>query len=273
MAVKRPVLRWHGGKWLLADWVIGFFPPHHVYVEPFGGAASVLLKKPRCHSEIYNDLDKDVVNLFRVLRDERAAAELARLLRLTPFDSEEFAAAYEPGGSAVERARKLVVRSYMGFGSDSHNAATATGFRSNGTRGGASPGADWANYPAALAAVVDRLRGVMVHNHDGVQIMRRFDLPDALHYVDPPYLHSTRSEQRGVYAHEMTDVDHEMLASCLHELQGCVVLSGYRSPLYDRLYRGWESHDRAHKTNRKADRIETVWLNPRAAASQQGQLL
>lgn len=258
---------------MLADWVISFFPPHRVYVEPFGGAASVLLRKPRVHSEIYNDLDRDVVNLFRVLREPAKAANLARMLFLTPFDRAEFEAAYEIGGDNLERARKLVVRSYMGFGSDSHNKERATGYRVNATRGGASPGGDWRNYPASLAAVVDRLRGVMVENKPAVDIMRRFDLPEALHYADPPYVHATRSAARGEYAHEMADSDHEVLAACLHGLKGHVVLSGYRSPLYERLYGAWPSFDKASKTNRKYDRTETVWLNPKAAAAvNQGQM-
>lgn len=113
----RPVLRWHGGKWNLAPWIISHFPDHKVYVEPFGGAASVLIRKHRSHAEIYNDLDNEVVNLFRVLRSDRAD-ELAELLRLTPFAAEEFFTAYETSCDPVERARRTIVRSYMGFGSN-----------------------------------------------------------------------------------------------------------------------------------------------------------
>lgn len=113
--VTRPVLRWHGGKFLLAPWVISHFPKHRIYVEPFGGAASVLLQKPRSYGEVYNDLNGDVVNLFQVLRDPELALTLANMLRLTPFSRVEFKLSYVPADCQVERARRLVVRCFQGF--------------------------------------------------------------------------------------------------------------------------------------------------------------
>lgn len=107
MTVSRPALRYLGGKWMLAPWIIQHFPPHQIYVEPFGGAASVLLRKPRVHAEIYNDLDGDVVNLFRVLRDPQAAADLIDRIALTPYSRAEFVASYEPTAEPVEWARRL----------------------------------------------------------------------------------------------------------------------------------------------------------------------
>lgn len=120
---QRPVLRWHGGKWLLAHWIIEHFGPHRVYVEPFGGAASVLLRKQRSYAEVYNDLDDDAVNLFRVLRSDRAN-ELVDALRMTPFAQVEFLAAYKRCEEEVERARRLIIRSFMGFGSNGHHRLT-----------------------------------------------------------------------------------------------------------------------------------------------------
>src|SRR4051812_27379642 len=119
-APTRPVLRWHGGKWKLAPFVLPFFPPHRIYVEPFGGAGSLLMRKERVYAEIYNDLDDVVVNLFRVLRDEAKGTRLIDALRLTPFARAEFDEALEEAEDDVERARHLVVRSYMGFGSNAH---------------------------------------------------------------------------------------------------------------------------------------------------------
>lgn len=172
----RPVLRWHDGKWLLAPWIISHFPPHRIYVEPFGGAASVLMRKPRCHGEVYNDLDDEVVTLFRVLRGRRAP-ELRRALELTPFARVEFREAYEPTDDAVEQSRRLIVRSFMGFGSNAH-ASQAKGHRSTGSRAssnrsGTTPAQDWANYPAALEALVARLAGVVIENRDAALVMAK----------------------------------------------------------------------------------------------------
>ncbi len=210
-APTRPVLRWHGGKWKLASWVLGFFPAHRVYVEPFGGAASILLRKERSYGEVYNDLDCDVVNLFRVLQDGEASAALLALLEATPFARDEFALSYQPCVNQVERARRLVMRSFMGMGSVSNLAiAGATGFRNNTKREGTLPAHDWAGYPAALRLIIDRLQGVVIENRDACEVMAQHDEPDVLHYVDPPYMPETRSRlgnRKGsgyiAYAHDM----------------------------------------------------------------------
>ena len=99
VAVPRPALRYHGAKWRLAPWVIGHMPPHKVYVEPYGGAAGVLLRKPRSYSEVYNDLDGDIVTLFRVLRDPMRREALIEALTLTPYAREEFELAELSGRS------------------------------------------------------------------------------------------------------------------------------------------------------------------------------
>jgi DNA adenine methylase len=217
----RPVLRWHGGKWMLAPWIIDHFPPHRVYTEAFGGAASVLMRKPRTYSEVYNDLDGEVVNLFRVLQQPLLAARLRELLTLTPFARGEFNLAYEPSEDPVERARRLVVVSFMGFGSNAHNTGARTGFRAKSSRSGTTPAHDWSHYPDCMEAVVERLRGVVVENLPALEIIEKHDSPETLHYVDPPYVHSTRKKwQQRNYRHEMTDKDHHELAALLHRVRG-----------------------------------------------------
>ena len=266
--IKRPLLRWHGGKWRLAPWIISHFPPHRIYVEPFGGAASVLLRKPRCYGEIYNDLDCDVVNLFQTLRSDRAA-EFIEALRLTPFSRVEFERSYRPCDDPVERARRLTVRSYMGFGSDGHNTAVKTGFRANTNRSRTTPAHDWANYPDALAAIVKRLSGVVIENRPGLEVMAQHDSPDTLHYVDPPYMPETRSnksrksgERYHAYSHEMDTEDHKSMLKNLRRLAGMVVLSGYNSELYDAALDGWSKIEREALADGARKRTEVLWLNP-----------
>jgi DNA adenine methylase len=271
----RSALRWHGGKWLLAPRIIGHFPPHRVYVEPFGGAASVLLQKPRACAEVYNDLDDWVVNLFRVLRDPAQAARLTEALRLTPFARTEFEVGRELGeaeGDPVELARRLIVRSFMGFGSNAHNGRS-TGFRANSNRSGTTPARDWANYPAALPALIERLQGVVIEHRDASQVMSAHDSPETLHYVDPPYLPETRSPANKydlkyrMYRHELTAEDHARLLSFLKTTEGMVVLSGYPSAMYDQALKGWARVEMKALADGARARTEVLWINPAATAA------
>lgn len=262
----RPALRWHGGKWILAPWIIAQFPPHRIYVEPFGGAMSVLLRKERSYAEVYNDLDTRVVSFFRVLRDEAKAARLVRALELTPFAREEFADTITPCDDDVEDARRFAARSFMGFGSNAHNRAA--GFRANSNRSGTTPAHDWASYPDALRLTIARLRGVVIENRDAKAVMAAHDGPDTLHYVDPPYVLSTRSDPTKDYAHELTDAQHGELLAFLQTLEGMVVLSGYPHPLYDDALKGWARMQRKALADGAKKRIEVLWINPAAQRRQ-----
>jgi DNA adenine methylase len=266
----RPALRWHGGKWKLAPWIISHLPPHRVYVEPFGGAASVLVRKPRAYGEVYNDLDRDVVNLFRVLQDPTQAAALGAKLRLTPFARDEFELGYLDCEDPIERARRLVILSFMGFGSNGHNKATKTGFRANSNRSGTTPAQDWSNYPDRLAALIERLRGVVIENRDALEVMAQHDGLDTLHYVDPPYVRETRSaamHRSGCYAHEMDAEDHERLLTFLGTVAGSVVVSGYPHPTYDAALATWRRIEIDAHADGARDRIEVLWINPQACAA------
>ncbi|WP_425928619.1 DNA adenine methylase [Pseudomonas sp. NyZ201] len=265
--VQRPILRYHGGKWRLAEWIIQHLAPHHTYVEPFGGAASVLLRKPRSSAEIYNDLDSEVVNLFRMARDR--GDELRNVLALTPFAREEFAASYSETADPLERARRMVLRSFQGFGSAAASGER-TGFRSTSVRSGTSPAVDWRNYPDALATIIERLQGVVIEHRDALAIMEHHDRPSTLHYVDPPYVHSTRSTKvrhtstGKSYRYELSDEEHLQLATFLQSRQGMVVLSGYPCALYDDLYKDWYRVSRQAYADGARGRTECLWLNPSA---------
>lgn len=261
-SVERPVLRYFGGKWILAPWIIQHLPPHRIYVEPFGGAASVLMRKPRAYAEVYNDLDSDVVNLFRILRDKEESVELERRLRLTPFARDEFNQAYSPDADHIERARCLIVRSYMGFGSDGQNMAIGrTGFRASSNRSGTTPAHDWMNFPNQIQVFQERLSGVVIENRDASLVMKQQDSPETLHFVDPPYVHSTRSSKDN-YIHEMSDQAHMELLQTLKSLQGFVILCGYENEIYEGL--GWQKVTRVALADGARERVEVLWLNPRA---------
>lgn len=275
-APARTALRYHGGKYLLASWILEHFPEHRVYVEPFGGAASVLLRKPRSYGEVYNDLNGELVSFFRVLRDPRQARQLEQLLRLTPFAREEFEGAYTPALDPVENARRLLIRSFQGFGSASTNAKHLTGFRSNSNRSGTTPAQDWASWPDSIASFTARLQGVVIEHRPAGQVIQQHDSEGTLIYADPPYPHSTRTFKRRatgqVYEHELSDDDHRELAAVLRAVAGYAVLSGYPCDLYDQeLYPDWHRVARATHADGARDRVEVLWLSPRAWAALRGR--
>lgn len=287
LAPRRPVLRYLGGKWKLAPWIIEHLPPHRIYVEPFGGAASVLMRKPRSYAEVYNELSDDIVNVFHVLRDPALAEQLRRAIELTPFSRLEYERAYELSEDPVERARRVILRSFAGFGSGSVTATTAKGmrtrasvwrpptsFRSNSNRPGTTPAHDWASWPAQIPLFVERLRGVVIEHRPAREVIRTHDRDDALHYVDPPYIHGTRniSNLSGRYQHEMSDLLHEELLGQLLAVRGMVLLSAYRHEIYDSylLPAGWLPIERPHRADGGRARLEVLWLNPAAQRARAG---
>ncbi|EJF5840340.1 DNA adenine methylase, partial [Salmonella enterica] len=266
MNIRHPAIRYHGGKFRLAARIISHFPVHRCYVEPFGGAASVLLKKEPSEAEVYNDLDGDVVNLFRVLRDPTTSQALITACALTPYSREEFILAYQHSDDPTERARRLVVRATMGFGSAGATKGK-TGFRLDTKRNCATAQRIWARYPDNLAAVASRFAGVLVENRDAVQCMKDHDTLSTLHFVDPPYVHDTRVDvgKNRTYRFEMSGEEHMQLLSELKTLQGAVIVCGYNSELYNDSLPGWLRVTHTTAANGRAgsvQRTECLWIKP-----------
>ncbi len=257
--VKRPALRYHGGKWRIAPWIISHFPEHRIYVEPFGGAASVLLRKERCYAEIYNDLDDEIVEFFTVVRD--AGELLQKLLKNTPFARTEFLLSYGARRpNMIDRARMTVIKSFMGFGSDS--IRRKSGFRADSHRSGTTPAHDWANYVPAMDMLIERMQGVTIEKRPAIDVILKNDTDQTLFYVDPPYVHSTRSGvSNKAYRHEMDDAAHRQLAKVLHGVKGKVVLSAYDCPLYQELYGAWRSETKAARADGGRARTEIIYFN------------
>jgi len=273
-------MRYFGGKWRIALWIINYFPEHRIYVEPFGGAGSVLLRKPPSKSDVFNDLDSNVVNLFRVLRNGAMYQELERRLKLTPFSRDEFMQAYEPTDEPVEQARRMMIRAWMGYGG--LRGRGRPGFRSNVVaKGHPSVAKTWKEVVDHLPAIVERLRTVTIENRPAVEVIQGHDHPDTLFYVDPPYPLSTRQGSGKTYAHEMSDDDHRALATVLHSVEGKVVISGYPCALYDELYAGWQWVERhasvggaqgGAQVGPSRDRTEVLWISPNASRPATGTL-
>jgi DNA adenine methylase len=197
-------------------------------------------------------------------------------LNLTPYARAEFELGWDPTDDQVELARRLIIRSFMGFGSNAHSdkgrGHKTTGFRASSMRSGTTPAEDWANYPEALEAVIARLRGVIVERRPAQQVMASHDGPTTLHYVDPPYLPETRSlknvyDPKHQYRHELTVDDHIALLAFLCGLEGMVVLSGYPHALYDDALVGWSRFEREALADGARPRTEVVWINPACAAA------
>lgn len=264
--IKRPVLRYPGGKFKIAPWIVSHFPPHDLYVEGFGGSASVLLNKSRSKGEVYNDVNQDVVNVFRVLRDPDMSKRLEEVLRLTPFALDEYKSCFENTEDIVENARRMIFRSFAGIGSDS--VFKKNGFRySKHNDTGTMPAESWNRFPNAISSFTSRLQGVVIHNLDIYSVIEKYDGHGTLFYLDPPYLSSTRKTQSVRYSHEMLNDDqHIKLIETIKSVAGKVVLSGYESKIYKDLLHGWICVKRStiagSGNGSGSKRAECLWLSP-----------
>jgi DNA adenine methylase len=264
---KRAVLRYFGGKWAIAPWVLRHLPPHRIYVEPFGGAASVLMRKTRSEIEVYNDLDSEIVSLFRVIQDPMQCAALMRKLRRTPYARAEFDQAFMSSTDPVVTAQRTIIRAYLSFHHASVFDPRKRSFADARHRTGSGRGkaGEWVTYPRSLVAVRRRLQGVVIECRDALAVIKAQDTPQTLHFVDPPYVPSTRSDTG--YRHELTTQQHVELLEVLLGCKGMVVLAGYPSALYDEMLVGWRRVERAHFAVGvlRQPRTEVLWISPRAA--------
>jgi DNA adenine methylase len=257
---------WYGGKFSHLDWLLPLLPDCHHYCEPFAGSGAVLLNRDPSPVETFNDLDGEVVNFFRVLREEKK--RLIEAIGLTPFAREEFAIACEvsPDLPTLERARRFYVRARQ---VRTGLAQTATIGRwancKNTSRAGMSGVISrWLGAVDDLPAVAERLLRVQIENRPAADVIRLYDSPATLFYCDPPYVHSTRGDSKA-YGFEMTDGQHKELAEVLNAVQGMVAFSNYQAGILDRLYPvpKWHKTVSPPRTNHstKDQRVEVLWTN------------
>lgn len=251
------ILKYPGSKWSIANWIINFFPEHHSYLEPFFGSGAVLFSKPRSNIETVNDLDGNVVNLFEWIK--RDPERLAHEIYYTPYArqvyDEAFAAVPE---DSLQKAVNFYIRLNMGHG-----------FRTNGERVGwkndiqgrerAYAAQDWCRLPEKIMQTAERLRGVQIENRPAVKLMERFNYPNVLVYLDPPYMLGTRHGKQ--YRCEMDDAGHEELLWTAKKHEGPVLISGYDSELYNRELKGWYRKEAVCYSQVCSRKKEILWMN------------
>jgi DNA adenine methylase len=256
------VLKYPGSKWSMTDWIISMFPEDYekmTYCEPFFGSGAVFFNKKRSVIETINDLDGNIVNLFKVIRDN--TDELTRMIELTPWSREEYRESYEMSGESLEDARRFLVRMWMAIGSKSSD--------STGWRHWIASNYGWAEswvtrLPENISLTASRLRHIKGHvvqieNHDAIKLIKRYNKPNVLIYVDPPYVRSTRSSR--IYKYEYTDQKHIELLEAIVNHKGKVLISGYDCELYNNMLPRWNKSSLPVKAEGGRDAIETIWMN------------
>jgi len=277
---KRPLLRYFGGKWQLRHWITSHFPAHRFYAEPFAGAASCLLAKPRAaQGEILNDLNADLINLFRVMQDDALAAALQKKLAWTPYALAELKLSRVESTDPVERARRMVIRSFMGI-EVAGTRGTAIGFRMGnvdlrrldqmGKRTFRNTARDWMNWKEALPTLRRRLAGVMLYERDALEFIGLMSCSDCLMYVDPPYHLETRTRAHGGSRYKVEFAKHEELIQTLLKSPAMFVVSGYPHASYEPLVQaGWAKVERDYRANMSLNRrTECLWISPNAQAKE-----
>ncbi len=257
---------WYGGKFSHLDWLLPLLPQMDYYCEPFGGSAAVLLNREPAKVETYNDLDGEVVNFFKVLREKED--NFIEALRLTPFSRKEFGIACEVDESlpAVERARRFFIRARQVRTGLAQTASIGRWAAcTNTSRAGMSGSVSrWLGGIEKLSEIAERLLRVQIENRPATDVIRMYDSKNTLFYCDPPYIHETRGDSKA-YGYEMSDAQHEQLAEVLNSTKGYVAISNYDCPLMRKLYPApkWRMHISPPRTihSTKDKRSEVLWMN------------
>ncbi|SMP41715.1 DNA adenine methylase [Neorhodopirellula lusitana] len=270
-AAKSPAapIAWMGGKSLLANWILDYFPDHRTYVEPYGGMANVLLKKQPCEIEVYNDLDFRLVNLFRVIRNPAELQVLQQMCELTPYSRKEFESLVqqEEPSDPVQRAYWFFVRCRQARGGLGSQALTPSAWATSkrARRQMPEPVSKYLSAVDGLPEVADRFRTVVVESLPALEIFKKYDADDSLFYCDPPYPHSTLANQKQpLYGCTMSDADHLEFLITIKALKAKVIVSGYSTPAYDRELSSWRKRERSTHvqfSNSGGSRSEALWMN------------
>lgn len=258
MSEVATVLRWPGAKWRMADWIVSQLPPHDVYFEPFFGSGAVFFTKQPSGTETINDIDDNIVNLFRVIRE--SADELAAAIEMTPYARSEYRECYESIGDSVEKARRFLVRTWQAYGGKT-NCSTA--WAQDRTNLVFRP-RYWCKLPDRMLNIVQRLKMAQIENKDALELMEMYSRENTLIYVDPPYMKSTRTQlhYKCEFAKEKQHL--ELLELC-RKHKGPLIISGYENDLYNTELPGWDKNSMCVATNNGGSAREVIWLNRKAS--------
>lgn len=254
--VRKCALKYPGAKNRIAGWICGNIPAHDVYLEPFFGSGAVFFNKQPAKIETINDLDDNVVNYFKVIREK--SDELISALRMTPYSREEYNRSFDDmeNDSDVEMARKFAIKCWMGFGCSN---LYRNGFRSSQQSKSPNTTKEWNEFPDRLLFVAERLKEAQIEKLPAIELIKRYDTSDVFIYADPPYLRGIRKDY--LYKHEMSDQEHIELLETLKKHPGKVMISGYESEIYNDILSGWRKIHKTTQAEAGIKRTETLWMN------------
>ena len=267
MTRATPIL-YYGSKTGMVETLLSLMSPHHAFVEVFGGSGAVLLAKQPSKVEIYNDLDKDLCDFFRLIKNHEKARVLRHHLELTPYSRDvynDYVERFPFITDEIERAVAFVVIANQSF-----NGKFGAGWKHSKVR---NPAAPFFNNLRYIETAGRRLRQAQIENLDFEDVLKRYDAPETLFLLDPPYPPDVRAVPKA-YRHEMTVEDHQRLLKAVSKVEGMVMLCGYAHPLYDEALKDWGRHEvevycRSTANKNPSDlpktRTEVIWLNPKAA--------
>lgn len=250
----KAILKYPGAKWRISDWIISHFPEHKVYLEPFFGSGGVFFNKQPAYIETINDINGDIVNLFRVCREH--PKELARVIGLTPFARDEFQNCKDTVSDPIEQARRTLVRYHQSFGTSN---SSKNSWRNVQTYGGPRCATMWNDLPEIIVSCCERLKNAQIENTDAITLISRYNDERTLIYCDPPYLKSLR--KRNIYKDEMDDFKHEELLREIIKSKSMVVISGYDNELYNKYLNGWNTDSISTTAQMGLPRTEKIWTN------------
>lgn len=251
----KAILKYPGAKWRIADWIISYIPKHKVYLEPFFGSGAVFFKKQPSYIETINDLDGNIVNLFRVCRER--PEELSRLVSLTPFSREEFISCFEINvDDPLERARRTLVRYHQSFGTCN---SSKNSWKNVQVHGGPRCATMWNDLPEIITLCCERLKNAQIENIDAIQLIERYNSQDTFIYCDPPYLPEIR--KKNMYKCEYYREQHIQLLNTLKKSNSMVILSGYDNDLYNEMLSEWYTAKKETTAQMGLHRVEKIWMN------------